>query len=164
MREFETGATRDVDHNKLDYEGFLSPLVLEAFARYMHTNRIQADGKTRASDNWQKGIPKEAYMKSAWRHFMDWWMCHRNTAINSEALQREALCALLFNVQGYLHELLKGRQVQQGRDYEELKVSAEPPKAPVHRRSPSCPGPAETGGNLPGGEFPCPTPDDDIPF
>src|SRR5687768_4320669 len=35
MREFETGATRNLDNGKLDYEGFLSPLVMERFAEYM---------------------------------------------------------------------------------------------------------------------------------
>jgi hypothetical protein len=61
MRNFTTGATRNSDVNKLDYEGFLSPVVLEEFAIYMQTHRKQADGKLRESDNWQKGIPKEVY-------------------------------------------------------------------------------------------------------
>lgn len=104
MRQFDTGATRDTDENKLDYEGFLSPLVLEAFARYMHENRVQADGGLRASDNWQKGIPREAYMKSGWRHFMEWWHSHRAADV---VARREALCALLFNVMGYLYEDLR---------------------------------------------------------
>lgn len=112
MRQFETGATRDSEDGKLDYEGFLSPLVLERFARYMHKHREQADGNLRASDNWQRGIPADAYMKSAWRHFFDWWAAHRNLPIAREGLE-EALCALFFNVQGYLHELLS-KQGQQG--------------------------------------------------
>ena len=62
MREFETGATRDTNDGKLDFEGFLSPLALVRYAEYMNKNRIQADGKVRASDNWQKGIPREVYM------------------------------------------------------------------------------------------------------
>ena len=32
MRKFETGATRNDDSNKYDYEGFLSPLILKALA------------------------------------------------------------------------------------------------------------------------------------
>jgi hypothetical protein len=106
MRQFETGATRDADTDKLDYEGFLSPLVLERFARYMHKHRIQADGSPRDSDNWQKGIPREAYMKSAWRHFMVFWTAHRgwNPATADEL--EESICALIFNAQGYLHEHL----------------------------------------------------------
>ena len=108
MRNFESGATRDSDEDKWDYEGFLSPLVLSRYAEYMHENRVQADGNLRASDNWQKGIPCDAYMKSAWRHFMEWWWCHRLPACS--AMKQEALCALLFNVMGYLHEEMKGNQ------------------------------------------------------
>ena len=108
MRKFESGATRDADEDKWDYEGFLSPPVLARYAEYMHNNRVQADGNVRASDNWQKGIPQDAYMKSAWRHFMEWWWCHRIEVHGPMA--EEALCALLFNVMGYLHEELKGDQ------------------------------------------------------
>jgi hypothetical protein len=105
MREFETGATRDDDTNKFDYEGFLSPLVMESYAAYMHKHRQQADGKLRASDNWQKGIPRDAYMKSAWRHFMDWWGEHRSG--DDHVKMEEAICALMFNAMGYLHTLIK---------------------------------------------------------
>lgn len=101
MRTFETGATRDNDSDKLDFEGFLSPLALKAFAEYMHTCRIQADGQLRDSDNWQKGIPLEVYMKSMWRHFFSVWEAHR-----SGRTATAELCALMFNVQGYLHEAL----------------------------------------------------------
>ena len=117
MREFATGATRDGDAGKFDYEGFLSPLALERFAAYMHRHRLQADGNLRDSDNWQKGIPLDAYMKSAWRHFFDWWKAHRGLNPSSapgrvqdftpgEELE-ESICALIFNAMGYLHETLK---------------------------------------------------------
>jgi len=105
MRTFNTGATRDSEQNKKDYEGYLSPLVLDRFAEYMLKHQTQADGAFRSSDNWQNGIPKDAYMKSGWRHFMDWWTEHRGYK-SREGLE-DALCALLFNVQGYLHEHLK---------------------------------------------------------
>ena len=64
VRTFGTGATRDLDANKLDFEGFLSPLVVERYAQHMHKARKMADGSMRASDNWQLGIPGAAYMKS----------------------------------------------------------------------------------------------------
>jgi hypothetical protein len=102
MRTFETGATRDVEGEKFDYEGFLSPLVIERFGQYMHKHRTQRNGERRESDNWQRGIPKVVYMKSGWRHFMAWWGAHR-----AGEETEEHLCALLFNVQGYLHEVLK---------------------------------------------------------
>jgi hypothetical protein len=105
VRTFSTGANRDTATDKLDYEGFLSPLVLEAFGEYMHKNRRMADGTLRDSDNWQKGIPRDVYAKSGWRHFFDWWKEHRGhrTADGLKA----ALCGLMFNCMGYLHELLK---------------------------------------------------------
>jgi len=105
IRKFLTGATRDTDEGKYDYEGFLHPLVIERFGEYMNKHRKQSDGSLRDSDNWQKGIPQDAYIKSAWRHFMDWWKEHRGYG-SREGLE-DALCALLFNVQGYLHEHLK---------------------------------------------------------
>lgn len=102
IRTFDTGATRDTDANKPDFEGFLSPSVIERYGQYMNKNRLQKDGSIRDSDNWQKGIPLSAYMKSGFRHFIDWWRGHR-----SEEDVEEALCALIFNASGYLHEVLK---------------------------------------------------------
>jgi len=105
MREHATGGTRNDDTDKYDYEGFLSPLVVERFGEYMHKHRLQADGKVRDSDNWQKGMPLAWYMKSGWRHFFSWWKSHRG--LKTEESIEDALCALLFNTQGYLHEHLK---------------------------------------------------------
>jgi hypothetical protein len=111
MREFDTGATRDTDTNKFDFEAFLHPAVLEAYAAYMHKNRGQADGQLRDGDNWQKGIPKDAYMKSMSRHFMSVWSRHRDPGKAAEDSIEAELNALLFNVMGYLYEVL----VQQGK-------------------------------------------------
>jgi hypothetical protein len=105
IRTFKSGATRDTDETKLDFEGFYSPLVMVRFAQYMNKHRKQSDGNIRDSDNWQKGIPKDAYMKSGFRHFIDWWMHHRD--LNGREDIEEALCALIFNAQGYLFEVLK---------------------------------------------------------
>lgn len=107
MRVFDTGATRDNDTEKIDFEGFLSPLALEAFAIYMHKNRVQADGTIRDADNWQKGIPKSVYMKSMWRHFFAVWKNYRQNEPYTEDL-----CALLFNTQGMLHTL-QAEQLEQ---------------------------------------------------
>jgi len=112
MRHFNSGATRDSDTNKNDYEGFYHPLVVEAFGDYMNRHRVQADGQLRDSDNWQRGIPRDAYIKSLWRHFLDVWFMHRgykriDKQTGKEVTMKEALCAILFNVQGYLFEILK---------------------------------------------------------
>lgn len=109
MRTFgEGGATRDTDEGKLDMEAFLSPQVLLRYGAYMHQHRTQPDGSVRDGDNWQKGIPKDAYIKSAFRHFIDVWQEHRGHP--TEEGVEEALCALLFNTMGYLHEELKTKQ------------------------------------------------------
>lgn len=108
LRTFSTGSTRDTDTGKLDPEGFLSPLALEAYFEYMHRHRKLPDGSFRDSDNWQLGIPKSAYMKSMWRHFFHVWKLHRcKTGYKKEEME-EALCALLFNVMGMLHSLKSG--------------------------------------------------------
>ena len=122
MRQFETGATRDTDDGKYDYEGFMSPLVIERFAEYMHKHRFQADGKVRDSDNWQRGMPLDAYMKSGFRHFVDWWKIHRKLPVKDTL--EDVLCAILFNVQGYLHEMLKKRNAVPKTKYSQYYVEA----------------------------------------
>lgn len=117
IRTFATGATRNLDVNKLDFEGFLCPMVLESFARYMNSHRLQKDGTLRSSDNWQAGIPLDVYMKSMWRHFFDVWSIHRgHKAFSSEdghqITMEEALNAVAFNVNGYMHELLKAEAAE----------------------------------------------------
>lgn len=110
VRKFETGATRSSDTGKFDYEGFLSPLVLLRFGEYMHKHRLQPDGSLRASDNWQKGIPLDQYIKSQLRHNMDLWLHHRgHSDLTTEDLE-DTLCALMFNTMGYLHETLKAKK------------------------------------------------------
>ena len=105
MREFDTGALRDIETGKLDYEAFFSPEVLRAFAIYMDFNRRLPDGRERAGDDWQKGIPLDVYMKSATRHFMDVWLAHRDYPISDGRVW--ALLGLMFNTMGYLHEHMK---------------------------------------------------------
>ncbi len=124
MRKFESGATRNDSEDRLDFEGFLSPLVLTRYAQYLHKHRKQADGKMRDSDNWQKGIPVSVYMKSKWRHFMATWTAYRKVRdsgpvdiittpriITGTNETEESLCAELFNTMGMLHEILKLKAV-----------------------------------------------------
>ena len=108
-RTFPTGANRDTDNGKIDYEGFLSPVVLKRYAEYLDKNRTMKDGSLRDSDNWQKGIPRDAYIKSALRHFMDVWEVHRDPLrANMNTTEfHDHICAVLFNVMGYLFEELR---------------------------------------------------------
>jgi len=114
MRQFSTGATRNEDSHKNDYEGYLCPLVIRRFGDYMTLHRKQADGKLRDSDNWQKGIAKDVYVKSLFRHFMDLWSIQRGHVVidsedGHEVTEEEACCAIMFNVMGFLHEHLKAK-------------------------------------------------------
>lgn len=114
MASFETGATRNRDEHKYDYEGFLSPSVIERYGEYMNSHRHQKDGSLRDSDNWQLGIPIPRYVKSLWRHFFDVWKLYRGmTAIDPDSNEpvdmEKALCGVIFNASGMLHETLKKR-------------------------------------------------------
>lgn len=105
-RKFESGTTRDTDQGKLDFEGFLAPRVVEAYARYMNFNRTMRDGSVRASDNWQLGMPKDVALKSLWRHFFDLWSWFRGD-LKPAREPVLACCAILFNTQAILNEILK---------------------------------------------------------
>lgn len=111
IRKFETGATRDVDTDKLKYEGFIDPLVDKRFAEYMHVHRKQKDGSLRAPDNWQKGIPTEAYGDSLVRHVVDFRLHFDDYADEAvDADIESVLCAIIFNARGYLFEVLKAKR------------------------------------------------------
>ena len=105
MREFESGATRDDDTNKLDYARGLSPIVLKRYMEYLRKHRKQADGKLRDYDNWKKCIPVPVYQASLLRHVMDLWL--NLDGYTSEQAAQDSLCAILFNATGLLHEMLK---------------------------------------------------------
>jgi len=107
MREFKTGATRDIEEGKLDYEGFFHPLVLKEFAKYMEKHRHTANGD-RDSDNWQNGFGDKHYdvcMKSLLRHVMDLWLEHRG--FKSRDGIENALMGTMFNVMAYAYKFYK---------------------------------------------------------
>lgn len=107
----DSTATRDTDEGKLDYEGFISPIVLQAYAKYMHDNRFMKDGSIRDSDNWQGlfGDKHQAVcMKSLARHFMDLWLIHRGHEAR-ESID-EALAGIMFNTMAIWYEILKDRE------------------------------------------------------
>lgn len=113
MREFKSGGIRDDDHDKIDYEGFLNPKVIEAFGKYMHKHRFQADGKMRDSDNWQNCFGDDHYsvcMKSLMRHVHDLWMEHRG--YDSREGIEDAINGILFNAMAYYHKLLQDKEFE----------------------------------------------------
>ncbi len=111
LRTFVTGATRDTAEGKLDWEGFISPSAMRYFAEYMHEHRTQSDDTLRDADNWQKGFPRKQLVKSLIRHMWDLWEAWDEAALDEEMVP--LLCAVLFNIQGLLHEIAMGRDVRE---------------------------------------------------
>lgn len=110
IRQFASGASRDSDEGKLDFEAYLSPLVLLRYAEYMKGHQVQSDGQAREGDNWQKGIPTDAYMKSLVRHVFDVWLLRRGKEGVATQDIETALCAVLFNTMGLLFNILEGKE------------------------------------------------------
>ncbi len=123
MRTNSTGATRNGKQHKFEYQGFLSASVLHRFAEYMHKNRIQADGSVRDSDNWKKGMPQQWYSDSLFRHAIELQRAvergdngiiernpdpkNPNMVVETYLSLEDALCAVIFNAQGWLYERLQ---------------------------------------------------------
>jgi hypothetical protein len=110
MREFNSGAIRDTDNTKLSYVKGLSPIVLRRYLEYLDVHRTQADGNKRTFDNWKNGIPEEVYIDSLCRHTIDAWLLFDGFSTEDNhgpVIIEDALCGILFNTMGFLHELLK---------------------------------------------------------
>jgi hypothetical protein len=107
-RTFGSGATRDTAVGKIDPEGFLSPLVILQFSKYMNMHRVQSDGNLRDSDNWQKGIPKNICMSSMARHYLDFSLIHRGFGEHAHSpCIIAAAMGILFNLQAYILQVLE---------------------------------------------------------
>ena len=109
-RVFETGADCSSDAGKPHPSRAWSPLVIAKFAEYMRRHNCDAQPKPRREDQWQLGFPQDSFIESAWRHLEAVWAIHqgyewRDDRGNLVDLE-EALCGVIFNVQGYLHQLL----------------------------------------------------------
>ena len=112
LRVAESGAIRNSDIGKIRYQGALSPLVLEAYGKYIEKHSLLPDGTRRNNKNWQNlfGTPtehREVCIESAWRHFIDVLMEH--DGYDSRDGIDEALGGLMFNIQGYWFSILKER-------------------------------------------------------
>lgn len=107
-RTFSTGSNRNSDEGKYDIEGFLSPLVMDEFYKYMHHHRRLADGTLRDADNWQKLFGEKHYdvcMKSLLRHVHDMWLEHRG--YKSRDGIEEAMMGIIFNAMAYAFKYYK---------------------------------------------------------
>ncbi len=116
LRKFSTGATRDTTEGKHEPWGFTSALAEKRFCEYMHKHRTQSDGKLRDSDNWKQGIPVDVYKHSLSRHIQDLRLILDGSSLQAqESDLEEVLCAILFNVQGMLHETIRNRIISETR-------------------------------------------------
>lgn len=113
IRVSSTGATRDSSVSKMEIVKYMSPLVVEAFGKYMLKHQIQSDGSKREGDNWKKGFgtthkeTQDICFDSLGRHFLDLWMEH--DGFKSRDGIDEAFGGLFFNICGYWDSLLKER-------------------------------------------------------
>ena len=114
QRVFPSGANRNTNNGKFDYEGFVNPAVENSFGKYMHYHRKMEDGSLRDSDNWQKGLPSEEIMKSLLRHVMDVHLLHRGYEVIDEQGKKvdfeECLNGVKFNVNAYILHLIKEKK------------------------------------------------------
>jgi hypothetical protein len=108
-RVFETGATRDANDDKLQYEGFDNPLVTKRFAQYMHKNRHMKDGTMRDPDNWQNLFGEKHFqvcIESLTRHVEDLKLHHRGYSDEAVEELEDSICGILFNAKAYLLKIL----------------------------------------------------------
>lgn len=112
IRKFDSGATRNSDHGKYDYEAFLCPAVLERYAEFMHKHRHLEDGTLRDGDNWQKGIPMDQLVKSLTRHAMDIRLHQRGFADKAVEPLDDSICAVIFNCMAMLRHLITAKTDQ----------------------------------------------------
>ena len=113
IRQFDTGATRDTNKDKLSYVKALSPIVLQYYVNYLGKHRVQSDGNLRDWDNWKKGISQDVYFDSLGRHFMATWLLRNGVpAFDNHGLVslEDSLCGIMFNTMGMLFEILKEKK------------------------------------------------------
>lgn len=110
IRKFEgSKATRDLDTDKHDIEGFINPEVMRRYFEYMHKNRFMKDGSVREGDNWQDLFGEDhqsVCMKSLTRHFWDLWLLHRGYEAREDI--EDALGGILFNTMAIWLGKIKG--------------------------------------------------------
>ncbi len=87
-RQFASGAVRDDDGSKLRYD-LIWVGMLDRLAEHLRKGALKY-----GEDNWQKGIPDEAYKASLLRHVY---------AVIKGQDDEDHLSAVVFNVMGLMH-------------------------------------------------------------
>lgn len=115
IRTFESGATRDNNTNKRDVMGFTSAVADKLYCDYMHEHRFQSDGTIRPSDNYKKGIPKEAVTESLGRHALDLRLI--DEGYSGRESEVATLCAMRFAIDNRL--IIKAKENPELLEFEE---------------------------------------------
>lgn len=97
VREFSSGAIRDVEDGKLDFIETISWTAFARYAKYMTEKK-----KKYGSGNFKKGIDIDAYERSLLRHIHK-YLVNKYEGGNEEKDQ-DHLSAIVFNVLGIIHE------------------------------------------------------------
>lgn len=93
---FKSGAIRDNQEGKPDFNETISWTAFNRYAKYMTGKKAKY-----GAGNFKKGIPTSSYVASMLRH-VDKWM--RNTYENGQdELNEDHLSAIVFNVFGIMH-------------------------------------------------------------
>lgn len=111
LRVSSTGATRDTSANKPEYHRYFNPKTFARFGQYMLEHQVDPRGNYRPGNNWQMGMPREWFVGSLLRHYVEVWERFENDTLDGKDGE-DALCAIIFNAQGLLLELLLGRDVE----------------------------------------------------
>jgi len=103
VRQFESGAIRDLDNTKPDFIETISWTAFRKFGEYM-TSKKQKYG----AGNFKKGIPIESYEQSLVRHLQKY--LENKYEDGQQERDEDHLSAMVFNIFGILHEQGRTRQ------------------------------------------------------
>ena len=108
MHEYQTGASCSSEAGRPNYDGYFSGHFLKAFGEYMLKHQTRADGETRQSDNWKRGIPMDRHHRSLIRHAIEYKIyCDGPESCDEKKI--DMLCAIVFRAQGLIHEIMEGK-------------------------------------------------------
>lgn len=109
IRRFDSGAVRG-SGGKLDFPEYISAHMLYRFSLYMQKNALRY-----GAGNWRKGIPGGEYWRSLTRHFFMLFL-EKSEGVTLEP-DTDHLSAMIFNIQGLMHEEAKKGLEESGNLY-----------------------------------------------
>lgn len=111
VRQFQTGAIRDLEEGKEDYTETISWTAFKRYAQYMTSKKAKY-----GAGNFKKGIPIESYEKSMIRHLQKYM--ENKFEEGQVEVEYDHLSAMVFNIFGIMHEeeMAKKRAKNEKRD------------------------------------------------